>query len=79
MIYEENGQIIVDELRPMSEATNDPVMVVSVHYGTELFFAYKSTDWDINKTWVLFGFTFLVHESELIGYIPVPTYRPKVE
>ena len=77
MIHEENGQIIVDELRPMSDAPRVPVMVVSEHSKNELVFAYRAMDWDRNRTWILFELPYPVHESELIGYVPMPIYRPK--
>ena len=77
MIHEENGQIIVDELRPMRDAPRVPVMVLTKYAKTELFFAERSRDFYRNRTWILFELPHPVHESELIGFIPVPIYLLK--
>lgn len=72
MIHEENGQIIVDELRPMSEAPRD---------GTS-FLAKHILESSLEETYFESGlfetaqYTSL-HENQFVGWIPMPIYRPK--
>ena len=61
MIHEENGQIIVDELRPMSDAPLKKVILVKKKSFDKLIEAVIS-----DKTRNMFS-----------GWIPMPTYRPK--
>lgn len=74
MICEENGQIIVDELRPMSEHLMDGAYILVWHKDGEAFreaFYFESGFYIINGI--------QVHHSDLIGWIPMPIYRPKDE
>lgn len=73
MIREENGQIIVDELRPMSDMKEN-VVGFGFHSLRKEFIeiimaedrcVYSCED-DMN-----FG------ENDFIGWIPMPIYRPK--
>ena len=69
MIHEENGQIIVDELRPMSDIPddNEVVLVCVKDDGGFQYFDNMSKDCvEMN-----------LYDGELLGWIPRPIYRPK--
>lgn len=74
-IHEENGQIIVDELRPMSDARNLGVkrcLAVFVGYPDcfHIVEQYADTYWsDGEDDWH--------RDDEFIGWVPCPIYRPK--
>lgn len=73
MIHEENGQIIVDELRPMSDAPRNGRSIFCILNGSvnlrEMYF--KEGFWRIPDTSLHFK------DNHIEGYIPMPTYRPK--
>ena len=72
-IREENGQIIVDELRPMSEAPteNDSEILVKMENSNKLNFAvvFQGQLIDQQISWI--------DMEETEGWIPAPIYRPK--
>ena len=75
MIYEENGQIIVDELRPMSQARElgiDRCLAVFVDYPQHFHIVEQYTD----KYWSD-GEDYWHADDEFIGFMPMPIYRPK--
>jgi len=74
MISEENGQIIVDELRPMSEHCKDGSFILVHHKEGECLreaYYFEKGIYVIGKCEVH------VHESDIIGWIPALIYRPK--
>lgn len=75
MIHEENGQIIVDDLRTMSEAPKDGTKIIALtcnKYSKSEFLIvnYSHDDTFCTEKYLLPEFT-------LIGWIPMPIYRPK--
>ena len=76
MIHEENGQIIVDELRPMSEARELGIgrcLAVFVDYPQHFKFIKKVT----NEHWSDIEGDWWHKDSEFIGFMPMPIYQPK--
>lgn len=75
MIHEENGQIIVDELRPMSEARQlgiDRCLAVFVDYPQYFHIVEQNDDkyWsDGEDDWLT--------DDEFVGFMPMPIYQPK--
>jgi hypothetical protein len=73
MIHEENGQIIVDELRPMSEAPTEErsEMLVKMKNSNKLNFAVVFQGQLIDQCidWI--------DPKETEGWIPMPICRPK--
>lgn len=70
MIYEENGQIVVDELRPMSELPADGtsfLMLLDGNYFIEIFYNLDTSEFDSYSTY---------NECDCIGWLPMPIYRP---
>lgn len=70
MIYEDNGQIIVDELRPMSEAPQREWIMVYIN--KKIFPAYIKEDY-------MFCNSMIYKPTQAKGWLPMPIYRPKVE
>jgi len=72
MICEENGQIIVDELRPMSDAPKDGTTFLAKHILESALEAtyYESGFYETTQ------YTSL-QDDQFIGWIPMPIYRPK--
>mgnify|MGYP001230585654 CR=1 FL=1 len=62
MIHEENGQIIVDELRPMSEAPINYPIIAKYKKNERMMSVCLSADSTLKN-----------YE----GWIPLPIYRPK--
>ena len=69
-IYEENGQIIVDELRPMSDVP-DGEWVIYFHKNLQSFEAKSLGIEVITASDIVLDF------SDFIGWLPIPIYRPK--
>jgi len=76
MIREENGQIIVDELRPMSDAPRDSstILIGRRDDGICTFPEMIEAFWD-GQYWNSCGDEF--RDNELTGWLPMPIYRPK--
>ena len=76
MIYEENGQIIVNELRPMSEAPRDGTDILLMSKTRKLF---NGCNYGIlNDNFIIPGIG-SCDSSVFIGWLPMPIYRPKVK
>lgn len=70
-IQEENGQIIVDELRPMSDAKiGNECLIMIDDYG--FVHGYKCS----NESDVI-GKNHYFKPGDAVGWIPLPIYRPK--
>ena len=67
----EDGQIIVQDLRPMSEAPEDIEILVMGKYRTEFLTVFKIKGRVYNER--------LQHESvdDFLGWITMPIYKPK--
>lgn len=78
MIHEENGQIIVDELRPMSEAPRDGnYFLVFCHpqgYSKGTFYPYR---WDDDYDDFVDEEGCFINNAADKGWIMMPIYRPK--
>jgi len=73
-VHEENGQIIVDELRPMSDA---PMDGSSVQLCTKSnTFIYGHNFGIANCKWVVPGIG-SYNDDDFLGWIPGAIYRPK--
>lgn len=81
MFKEQDGQIIVTEFRPMSEAPRDDVDILCIDGNYDIYALknfgddkwYQSADvpnYDGSHV-------FYISEYELVGWIPMPVYKPK--
>ena len=83
MIKEEDGKIIINELRPMSEAplfdsdAGEFVEILAFYEPTGSFYRIRALpDVDICTTWIG-GYSDLMRNRHFLGWIPMPTYQPK--
>lgn len=77
MIYEKDNEIIVTKLRPMSEAPKYGVIIICHRDWPELCLGYRS-DRD-SARWDLFELGETDDESDLLGWLPIPVYKPEGE
>ena len=75
-IREENGQIIVDELRPMSEARELGIgrcLAVFIDYPQHFHIVEKCC---VDRYWSD-GEDDCHTDDEFVGFMPMPIYQPK--
>lgn len=77
MIYEKDNEIIVTKLRPMSEAPSRGFIIICHRDWPELCLGYRS-DRD-SARWDLFELGETDDESDLLGWLPIPVYKPDGE
>ncbi len=75
MIIEKDGQIIVTELRPMSDATDDETVLVARVENSGMRHGYRISK--AYRLWSVFGSPVLVNESDLLGWTTFPIYQPQ--
>lgn len=75
MIIEKYGHIIITELRPMSEANDDETVLVACIENSGMRHGYRISKAD--GLWRVFGYPVLVNESDLLGWTPLPIYKPE--
>lgn len=71
-LHQQGNEIIVTELRPMSDAKQDE-LALYLHKESGFFTGVKAEDLVIDE------YGSLIDISTLLGWLPVPKYRPELK
>lgn len=74
--FQEIDTLTVSKLRPMIDAPEESCFVVHKDEPENLVWAYKAP-YDNKMLWCLFNWPGVVPESDLIGWLSKPTYKPE--
>lgn len=77
MIYEENGQIVVDELNDMSTFPAGEIAILCTKLDYQLGIGtnpYNDEYFDFNRSMDVGA---LLPATDFEGWLPMPVYRPK--
>jgi len=77
-LHQSGNKIIVTELNQISDAPDDGVFIAFRFYENSFFShqVYRNKDNRCHFNTLIGDYRF--HESELIGWIPIPIYKPEL-